>query len=648
MKQATKLHWILTAAVTMTLTGGAFAQYRVGTDGRARDASNRIGSGGYNGGVQGQANVAQGNYLQNNLITGNVTGGKQFRGFVPYESPDAFRGNTAGATSDRFIRQSSAAPYGGIPQNNAQVTQGFVGVSQAAPPPPGYVQQGYTGGAFVPGRNVTSRSSGDLRLGQVLDAPTTALPQPGQFLMPGPVDPGSASNSVITGSPLYGVRQWNPSDFGDQQFLNNNMGRGGTNSLLARDPAALEQMRQQLLSPTAIGKPNTDQNLLNPQNPADPNNPNPNNADPNAPQSGNNQSISGSALTPIESPRNAPLGNSSILQSNQSQSVTAFSGSMQSGGNSRQRSNPAMQSTQYAELQNRLNQLRVVQDNDLTTDNDNQNRRPNTAAKRASQTGTGTAATGHNLPGVFNPPGGAGTLGAGTNTNTNTNVSTPGGAPLDVGVPRTGMAGAAGGTPNQQANQMPAPMPSKPAPTANATRKPAPLQIKSLADGVQASGLAGLLKDAEEQMKQGKYNSALEKYNDADEVAPNNPLILVGKANALLGQSYFARAERNLREAFMKDQALLLGQYDLRSFLSADRLQFLVNELKSLAETEQKEPRHVFLLAYVAYNTGNEAQAAAYLTLAEKRSGGTDPLYPLLRKYWSLPTQNEPTDGLNK
>ena len=100
------------------------------------------------------------------------------------------------------------------------------------------------------------------------------------------------------------------------------------------------------------------------------------------------------------------------------------------------------------------------------------------------------------------------------------------------------------------------------------------MKISSLAQGVNAPGLASLLKDAETQMKAGKFTSALDKYDDAEQVAPNNPLILMGRADALLGQSYYARAEQNLRKAFTQDQALLLGQYDLRSFLRAGPYRF--------------------------------------------------------------------------
>src|SRR5262249_45738196 len=148
-------------------------------------------------------------------------------------------------------------------------------------------------------------------------------------------------------------------------------------------------------------------------------------------------------------------------------------------------------------------------------------------------------------------------------------------------------------------------------------------------------------------IKTGKYASALEQYDMAEQVAPNNPLIQMGRANVELGRTYYTAAERNLRQAFMQDEALLMAQFDLKSLLGQERLELIVNDLRSIANREQKEPTHVFLLAYISYNTGNERAAASYLDLAEKRAGGKDPLYPLIRKHWALPTDSTAPD-LNK
>src|SRR3954449_12814386 len=120
-----RLNWVLAAAVSAALASSALAQYRVGSDGRSHDANNRIGSGGINDAQATQAGPVNPYQLNNNIVTGQVTGGRQFRGFVPYSDPNVFHGTTAGSLSDNFIRQSSAAPYGGVNQNNAQQVTTF-------------------------------------------------------------------------------------------------------------------------------------------------------------------------------------------------------------------------------------------------------------------------------------------------------------------------------------------------------------------------------------------------------------------------------------------------------------------------------------------------------------------------------------------
>jgi tetratricopeptide (TPR) repeat protein len=167
-----------------------------------------------------------------------------------------------------------------------------------------------------------------------------------------------------------------------------------------------------------------------------------------------------------------------------------------------------------------------------------------------------------------------------------------------------------------------------------------PLSIQTFTQGVQGKGLKEMLGNAESLMKQGKYSSAIEVYGAAEAVAPNQPLIWVGRANAELGAAYYNRAAAHLKQAFSSDQALLMGQYDLRTFLGEDRLQSVIKDLKDIANSDPKSATPVFLLAYISYNTGNESRAAGWLDLAEKRSEGKDPIYKLLRDHWSLPPQN--------
>src|SRR5262249_32235235 len=129
----------------------------------------------------------------NQVVTGNVTGGAQFRGNINYTSPTAFRGPTAGDISDNFIKQSSGAPVMGLRSsqsyNNAQGVRPFYGPSNAAPPPSGYQIQNPSIGVTQSVNSPYMRAPGDLRLGAVSSSSTAVLPKPGQLLMSGPVDP---------------------------------------------------------------------------------------------------------------------------------------------------------------------------------------------------------------------------------------------------------------------------------------------------------------------------------------------------------------------------------------------------------------------------------------------------------------------------
>src|SRR5262245_40545020 len=219
MNQSIKRMLVLSAAVTLT-TSISTAQYRV-NNGNALDASNRSGSGGLNQG--GDSRIGRGQYsgvTGNQIVTGNVTAGKHFRGFVPYGDARGFRGTTGSQASDFFIRGSSGTPYGGFGgyNSNANTTRSFIGDSEAIPPPVGYTRTNFGVGGYVPAPAET-RYSADLRMGNILNSPTIVLPQLGTTILPGPLDPSTQNTTLLTMSSLYGVRQWNAGNEADQQFV---------------------------------------------------------------------------------------------------------------------------------------------------------------------------------------------------------------------------------------------------------------------------------------------------------------------------------------------------------------------------------------------------------------------------------------------
>jgi tetratricopeptide (TPR) repeat protein len=179
-----------------------------------------------------------------------------------------------------------------------------------------------------------------------------------------------------------------------------------------------------------------------------------------------------------------------------------------------------------------------------------------------------------------------------------------------------------------------------------------PVQVTSIATGISSRELANLLNQAEELTQKQQYGKAMEVYTQAYEAAPNNPLILIGRANAEIGGSYYRQAESDLRLAFSQDKAMLMGQYDLQKVLGDERLQYVIAQLKQIATDSKDNPTPLFLLAYISYNTHNESKAKDYLTDAAARNpnGVNDPVIPMLEKYWTF-TDSAPAtqpSGLNK
>jgi tetratricopeptide (TPR) repeat protein len=171
-----------------------------------------------------------------------------------------------------------------------------------------------------------------------------------------------------------------------------------------------------------------------------------------------------------------------------------------------------------------------------------------------------------------------------------------------------------------------------------------PEKIGSIADGVQAQGLRDVLTGAEGLMRQQKFAEALQQYDVARQVAPNNALITMARANAELAASYYRRAETSLRDAVGRAPELVVAQFDLRGLVGEERLQTVVKDLKELGNNDPKQARPMLLLAYIAYNTGNEAQAGEYLAAAEQRAGGDDVLLNAWRRNWKIPAATAPAE----
>jgi tetratricopeptide (TPR) repeat protein len=572
---------VLAAIPAIGFTTAASAQYQTNTQGTALDANNRIGSGGVNT-YRAAPSVG---VMGNNIVTGNVGGGKEFHGRINYSDPTSFEGFAPGKAVDDFTKNSVGvgAPYS--PPTMPSGTTAYFGASRFAAPPPGQGQFAVlpnSGGAYVAATPDLMQSN-DLRLGAQIGAtdPTAGVPRPGELILPGPVDPTGNQTPVYSASPLAGVRQLSPSDVTDLATMSRFTGMSQQSVLdrLNLNSNALTRIQQELRMDASPA-------LANAAMP---------NANVNAAAAANAPGAARGTLQTLENPVNNPMVAAQVDATLQNGPLGGALETQQTYYN-RVLGTPQQQSKQYDELKKRLDQYEGQQKTTAQTNTDQFNKAMRDKAAAAEQ-----------LQAKSQTPGAPGASGA-TIVNPPANAKTP---------------------PKSQ--------------------ELTPLSINTLTSGVQGKGLKEMLGNAESLMKQGKYSSAIEVYGAAEAVAPNQPLIWIGRANAELGAAYYNRAEAHLKQAFTSDQALLMGQYDLRSFLGEDRLQSIIKDLKEIANGDPKATTPLFLLAYISYNTGNESRAAGWLDLAEKRSEGKDPTIKMMREHWSLsnptssPTEVTPT-----
>jgi hypothetical protein len=580
---------VLLAAVAtvpvLVMTPRASAQFQIDNS-RANDANNRIGSGGYNtGGIPAPEQV-NGNLI----VTGNVTGSKSFRGPVGYSAANEFSGPSATKDYDRFIRDTSApqVSYNRTPIDFSNTAVPYY--SSVADPPAGFVRTP-TNAGFIPASPTQYRSTRfDERLGVMTNTPgDTYLPAPGQLLLPGPIDATSHQQTYISASPLTGIRQVNLSDPASLALLN-----AGSRSGLS-DEQILRMRRElsQTLNTPDLAAPSlpTDQTgQQQEQQGATPGRPRPLTAPP--PQS-------------FEAPDNQSLSPKSL---NQSYASTANDLSTGQSSQNRMLVPPAQQSSQYAEMRRRLDRYNTDQrpksPEELNQEFQAQRR---AAEQQQKQAATGTQA--ESAPNKLNVP-----L-LGQKAQEVVKGTEKKGEPQSIVHSPTG--GVTAAVPSNPENQ--------------------PVEVRSLATGVAAPGLRSLLQKAETDMVAGKFDTAIAQYESAAQVAPNNPMILLGQANAELGGEYFARAENHLRQSFLLDPTLLMARYDLRGMLGDKRLDEVIDSLKKIASKEANQYSPAFLLSYIAYNSHDPQRAASYLDLAEKRAGGPDPVFRLLRTHWHLP-----------
>jgi hypothetical protein len=608
-----KTRSILLAAVLATPLGffaaPAEAQFRKDT-GAANDANNQIGSNGSNGGPR-DLGINRGDFV----INGTVTGGREFRGQTAIGDPRALRAPTAGGISDRFIRSSSSAYT-----NNAQTVRPFYGVSEGVAPPPGYMQQGVGTQAFVPAPP-PERLESDLRMGDIYNTDRNAFtaPRPGELMIPGAVD-NSNANSVLRASPLYGVVEDDGNTAADDASRPGYQNFRRRSAIPGLDDQQVQKARTELRSETVTDDP----------------------ADAAAKSNDLNLGARNAIGAPKETPGSSALPGGEFDSSVKTQSM---GGQIKAEGSQRNELVPPVeQSTQYAELHNRFSKNKPTgpmtdqqKANEFNQQFQTRQRLEN--EKKSGRGMPGTPGSSINRPSgggrvTFPSAGGIPSGGGATTATPPAEKSTEPTPPVENKTPSTELGPIT--PPTEPAKQAPAKTNNEEAPTLN-NRPGEMLTITSLTEGMKPGRVKDMLGAAEDQMRQGQYTGAFRMYDDVERIVPNNPLVTLGKANAELAGTYYARAEENIRKALEADNALLMAKFDMEKLIGKERIAFLDKDLKGVVATEPKQSRAPFLLAYLKFHTGDKKMAANYLALSEQRLGKEDPLYRQMRLTWDLP-----------
>ncbi|HZL38513.1 MAG TPA: hypothetical protein VFC78_24600 [Tepidisphaeraceae bacterium] len=550
-----------TAAIsTLAFSRPASAQYPANQDGHANDANNRVGS----GGINTRGNIPTG-VTSNDIVYGNVTGGRGFSGPVRSGDPGAFRHLVPGAGIDNFVKNSSGSPIGAAPAD-LNTPQPYYGTSRFAPPPAGALPEGFNGGYVGGAMQSPSSFAASLNNGQ-LGGLQSRTDSRDELLLNANVNPygypgvAGYNQAGVSASPLFGIRQVQA---GQLNSLSPGIelpdGLGGDQSVL--------RMRQEMLDAA--------QGIIAPGNRLNPNSPQKTGDNKNQPTdldggpdaqlpTGTNPRLNHPLPSPVEAPADARLNNR--IQSQVGNSRIDASGALPRAAAPDGLLAADRQSTLIDSLENRLKRY---------------------------QADTGTAPTPSRAP--------------------QPNRKANGFAALTPGVGEPGIPEG-------------------------------PQKVSSLATGIKARGLHDLLSGAEEMMRQGKYSAAIDRFNQAQRVVPNNPLAPLGRAHAELAAGYYAHAEQDLRSVWRRDPEMLMAQFDLPGVISAQRMQFLRKDLLALAKTDPKAERPWFLLAYLDYNSGDAAAAEKDLNEASKRAGRADWAIRLLKAHWALPSKKNEEPG---
>lgn len=565
--------------------GVAAGQYQIDTS-RATDANRRVGSAGYNDSVVVREYGAA-NLVTNNLVNGNITAGRGFRGSLGYADTRAFRGQLPSSSIDRFVQGSSGITTGGLPSFNSNVVRPYYGVGRGVNlPTAGSGDGAFTrdiGGGFVPATSRTfDPADGRIDYGGL----DSALVQRSAFdttRVANPLPASSQRYQMLSTSVRY--RDAARLDPGGSVFLSEYTRIVRGSSLTPAEAKAVAELRERVSGAPAIA------------------------TDAPPVEAGAGVGLTVRRAGEAARPAGVKPGENTQLDALRERFKLVAD------------SSPTLPGAENAEQIRQLNAERIAE-------RDAAARAEREAARNANRPTPPVRVT-PTTPAPATSPDAPATAPDAPATSPESSAPTPivpmPAAPSDPSVPVVAPTTDAA---NDAAN------PSATDEAATRTVVPG-VEIKSFAAGINEPALASVMQRAEKLLAEGRYASAIIEIDNAELLAPRDPMLKLARSVAQLGGGYYRQAEISMREALDLDQALLVARYDLVSMIGEKRLETIRTDLARIAGESPADPGPLLMLAFVAHQTEPGTRGVELLRRAQ-RLAPADPLLPAILRVWEV------------
>ncbi|MFA9477287.1 hypothetical protein ACERK3_03150 [Phycisphaerales bacterium AB-hyl4] len=150
-----------------------------------------------------------------------------------------------------------------------------------------------------------------------------------------------------------------------------------------------------------------------------------------------------------------------------------------------------------------------------------------------------------------------------------------------------------------------------------------------------------MLREAEELLRDGRFFDAEAAYREIVVRDVDAPMARVGLAHAQLSAGMIRSAAMNLRTLFEQHPELIAARYDANLLPPADRRDWIAGELRRMMDDDRQAPfEAALMLAYLGYQQGDEAAIQEGLDAVAARDEH-DGLLHVLRHIWlDEPEQN--------